>query len=84
MITKEFKISYGWTIVAHENMSIFSKIAGPHANEYILVDWDGDTILQVFADDFSIYLEPSMYGLKHKINAKNKVLTIYHEPDNEE
>ncbi|GGB43124.1 hypothetical protein [Fictibacillus barbaricus] len=84
MNTKEFKISHGWTIIAHENISIYSKIDGSNPNQYVLLDWDGDAILQVFTDDFSIYLEPNMYGLKHKVNAKNKIITIFHEPDEDE
>ena len=84
MNTQTHAISHGWTIMAHENISIYTKLSGPNPNQIVLIDWDGDAFLKIFTDDFSIYLESDVYNLKHKINVKNKTLTIFHEPDEDD
>ncbi|WP_342542456.1 hypothetical protein MHH33_16980 [Paenisporosarcina sp. FSL H8-0542] len=42
MNTQTHAISHGWTIMAHENISIYTKYSGPNPNQIVLIDWDGD------------------------------------------
>lgn len=76
METVFHELKDGWNLVAHINCKLYS-----NDNEYVLLDWDNDILIQFAINDDSFETTSSSWGLKLRFNYNSKTIYIDNEPE---
>jgi hypothetical protein len=79
MATKSHGLHHGWNLIADKKFKLFS-----NQNEYVLLDWEGDTVLRISVQDHELAVLGSSWDLNFKINLAFKTIKIINEPSDEE
>lgn len=80
--TKKTALSNDWTLITHENCSVYISIDNP--NKFSIHDWDDDEMLILITEDSSVEIQTNRYDLRHKVNLLNRSITLFAEPNEEE
>jgi len=77
---KVVQLLYGWSLILHESCIVYSEHQS-ETNQFIILDWDKDVMLtfEVEEDIFKVF--QSSWPIEYEVNAKKRVITIYHEPE---
>lgn len=78
MATKSHGLKNGWTLIADKSFKLFS-----NANEYILVDYENDTVLQFAVTDSELEVVSANWGLRFKVILGFKTIKVMEVPEEE-
>ncbi|MFC9540745.1 hypothetical protein ACFTQ7_12760 [Lysinibacillus sp. NPDC056959] len=77
--TKKTALTNGWTLVAHETMSVYVSIDNP--NKFCIHDWDDDQSLTLITEEDSFEVPCTRYNSRYKANLSNRTITLLMEPE---
>lgn len=79
---KVITLSHSWSLIVHEKCTVYSEHQS-ETNKFVILDWDNDVVLtfEVEEETFKVY---QTSWAAHEVNAKKKVVTIFHEPEIED
>lgn len=77
--TNKTALSNGWTLVAHETISVYVCIDNP--NKFSIHDWDDDHVLILTSEEDSVEVKNNRYNAEFKLSLSNRTLTLLMDPD---
>ncbi|KMY32024.1 hypothetical protein ACZ11_07590 [Lysinibacillus xylanilyticus] len=80
--TKKTALTNGWTLLAHETISVYVNMDNP--NKFCIHDWDDDLALTLTSEEDSVEVHRNTYNVITKISISDRTITFLHEPNEDE
>lgn len=80
---KKIPLNYYWTLIIHQDCSVFIDVN--NSDRYVVLDWDNDHVCSILVDENTCtFMNMSYSSIQHEVNISLRTITLIHEPETEE